>query len=161
MPIIIFLTITILFLSFFLFPYVGYFIAMGYGNFDWARRDVNSLIMSGIFILLWAIVLFVAVKTKSRLLLGLYKYYWLTVIGACIIAVLFALFEIDALLAFSFLSFIFLVLPIYGMGSLLIMSGFASPRDDLTVFYLLVAVIIFVVGIFVKHKFGDMNNSTN
>ena len=159
-PIIIFFMIIVLFLSFFVFPLIGYMIGMGY-NFEWEQRYTNSLILSGTFILIWAIVLFVAVKTKSKLLFGMYKYYWLAVVGACIFAVLSILLDVNVLLTFLFFLAIFFMIPIHGIGSLLVIVGLASPRDDLTIFFLFVAVIILLVGVFVKRKFLSDNNTTN
>ena len=159
MPIIIFSMIVVLFLSFFVFPIIGYSIEMGYG-FEWQRRYVNSLIMSGAFILLWTIVLFVANKTKSRLLFELYKYYWLAVVGTCIFIVLGDLFNVDVFITFVFIIFFFFVIPIYGVSSLFVLAGFASSRDNLMIFSLFVAVIILLVGIFVKNKFLNENKST-
>ena len=138
-PIIILFAIAVLFKSLFIFPMLGYAIGMGY-SFDWHRRNINSLIMSSVFILLWLIVLLVAAKTKSKLLLGIYKYYWLAVIIASVFVISFVLFDIHVFSIPAFFLFIFFMIPIHGIGI------------DFIAFPLLVAIIIFSIGFFVKQK---------
>jgi len=151
--------VIVLFASFFIFPLLGFAIAMGNG-FEWERREINSLIMSGVFTLIWVLMLVVAAKLKSKFLFRIYIFYWLIVVATCAFTILAILFNADMLfIPLSYL-FYFFVIPIHGVGSLLLIAGITSARDDSTVFYILVAIIIFLAGVFTKRKFLHDNHST-
>jgi len=159
-PIVIVITLIVLFASFFIFPLIGFAIGMG-DVFEWERREINSLTMSGVFILVWIIVLVIAAKLKSKFVFGVYLFYWLIVVGTCTFTILAVLFNVDVLFILLDYFVYFFVIPIYGVTSLLLIVGIASPQADLTVFCLFVAIIIFMSGVFVKRKFLHNSHSTN
>ena len=141
--------IVILFLSFFVFP----FIERGYDH-EWRHRRIQALILSGTFILLWGAVLLAAVKMKSKLLMRAYEYYWLAIVGSCFLVILTIEFQIYFLSIVAFFLAVFLIMPIYGAGSLLVMTGLVLPSDNLMLFYLLISLTAYIVGVFVNRNFS-------
>lgn len=89
----------------------------------------------------------------------MFKYYWLATVISFSLAGLLALLEVDTT-PIAFVPLLF-ILPIHGIGSLLVMTGVVSSHDDLMMIHLFVTVVIFFAGVLIKRKYLNEDFSAN
>ena len=132
-----------MFASFGVFPFLSFGVAGGLSG----EIGFSNFIVTTVFIIMWLLVLFAAVKLQSKALFTMYKWYWLMAIFALFFTVIGEIFEIVVV----FISF-FYVAPFFGVGYLIpnaIMISDIAPFVILT----LIALCLFLTGVFIKKKF--------
>jgi hypothetical protein len=150
-PIVILIMAVVLIASLYAFPILGYSIEMGYNNFNWHRRHLNSFILFCIFISMWVSVLFISIKIKSKLLFNTYYFYWLAVTIFIVFILTVSFLNIEFFYAPVYFLFIILYAPIFGVISLL--AGIILPDALVMVISVLIPLGMFRLGFYKKRKF--------
>jgi len=131
----------ILFLSLWVFPMLnlGFFGGLG------GRIHIGNVIGMSIFIVMWLLILFIAVRFKSKAIFNLYICYWFAVSFACFALIFAVIVEVGGYILFFL--YLYLVIPISGVFYLI---------ETNTILDIIVLSIIpfslLVIGFFTKSK---------
>ena len=140
------ITVLILLASLSFFPLLG--AAYGFAGISRA-----NLVVTGVFVVVWMIVLFVAMIMRSRLLINMYLCYWLVIVAISMFLGILRVMDVLQYIAFTL--FILFITPLIGIYYLFSdASGMVEMPVVVDVIILfIIPLCMLLLGLYVKKVF--------